>query len=253
MGIQASPPHRWVRFLHWLSWKGRIMPTKMTAVTETECIPIDRWTDIKEPVPSTLYSVLDSVFVRSVEACDWIIGELERDASAILTPAPKLGRMAESSVTTESSAKSTDLPGEPSNPTEALPQKPGEATAKSEPIPKLSRAEEIEVLRHYLKTDSNPTIRGARKKLGRSQDYISKLPPWLEHMARKNRKNASQSVSAINLHDGMLDAREASKFRESSRFESTEVDERLDAEDPQQELEKLIGEQREDDQSRYVR
>ena len=78
---------------------------------------------------------------------------------------------------------------------------------RSKKSPAITPEEEIEVLRKYLKTDPKPTIREAAVKIGRSVAYTSKLPPWLDHMARKRAKGrASQSVSTITADEQIFNA-----------------------------------------------
>jgi hypothetical protein len=136
--------------------------------------------------------------------------------------------------------------------------------------PKLTSEEAIATLRDYLKTDQHPTIRKAAATIRRSASYTSKLPPWIEYMARKTEGRKRRSVSPIQFTEKMLAARpgtdvdpaEVAEAFDSPLgrcyVENANADDRarfhsMSEEEKRRELEKLEAEQEDDRRSRRVR
>jgi len=154
----------------------------MKAVIETEIVPIDRWTDITESVPSTMYSVLDSVFVRSVEACDWIIGEFES-----LRADEGGNRSNVNEIRDQTDAPRTEQGSDPANP-----QGPPGVT----PVNSIPQPDHI-------------TLKAAQKLTALSKGYLSKL--CSEGTLRTNGiKGRGLRISAASLAE-FMDSREEVK------------------------------------------
>jgi hypothetical protein len=103
MLILPDEHHRWPKVLHWLGWAGKVMPVERWGSFNGIDIPFDTWDESRfGPRPRTFYSHIDSVFLRSAAALEWMIAKLAENESQHSAPIqdtetrrPKRGRPAD--------------------------------------------------------------------------------------------------------------------------------------------------------------